>query len=85
MKKLGLHYHTISKNVYINGHEREDVVEYRQKDFLPTWANLEKRMVIFSEDGLWRKLSGLQEGEKSLVLVTHDESTFNANDGKRRI
>ena len=52
LKKLDLHYHTVSKNVYIDGHEREDVVEYCQKDFLPTWANLEKRMVIFSEDGL---------------------------------
>ena len=29
--------------------------------------------------------SDLQSGEKPLVLVTHDESTFNANDGKRRL
>lgn len=28
---------------------------------------------------------GLQDGEQPLVLVTHDESTFNANDGKRHI
>ena len=27
----------------------------------------------------------LQLGEKPLVLVMHDESTFNANDGKRRL
>jgi len=25
------------------------------------------------------------QGEKPLVLVTHDESTFNANDGKRKM
>ena len=85
LKRLELHYHTISKNVYIDGHEREDVVEYRQKNFLPTWASFERRMVLFSEDGSWTKLLGLKEGEKPLVLVTHDESTFNANDGKRRI
>ena len=29
--------------------------------------------------------SDLQSGEKPLVLVTHEESTFNANDGKRRL
>ncbi len=33
LKRMGLHYHTVSKNVYIDGHERNDVVEYRQNDF----------------------------------------------------
>jgi len=42
-------------------------------------------MVVFSEDGTWKLPSDLQPGGKSLVLVTHDESTFNANDGKHRI
>lgn len=42
-------------------------------------------MVVFSEDGSWTRPPGLAEGEKPLVLVTHDESTFNANDGKRRV
>ena len=85
LKRLGLYYHTVSKNVYIDGHERGDVVQYRQKDFLPTWAGLERRMVIFSKDRSWTKPLGLEEEEKPLVLVTHDESTFNANDGKRKI
>ena len=58
------------------------MVEYRQKDFLPTWASLERLMVLFSEDGSWTKPLGLKKGEKPLVLVTHDESTFNANDEK---
>lgn len=85
LKRLGLHYHTVSKNVYIDGHERQDVVEYRQKHFLPTWASLGRRMVIFAENGSWTMPVDLKEGKKPLVLVTHDESTFNANDGKRRI
>ena len=51
LKKLGLHYHTVLKNVYIDGHERKDLVKYRQYEFLPTWASLERRMVVFSEDG----------------------------------
>lgn len=85
LKKLGFHYHTVSKNVYIDDQEREDVVEYHQKNFLPTWASLERRMVVFFEDDLWTKPSSLKEEGKPLVLVTHDKSTFNANDGKRRI
>ena len=66
-------------------HERADVVEYRDQVFLPQWAELSKRMVIFSEDGSWKHPPNLSENEKPLVLVTHDESTFNSNDGKRRI
>lgn len=84
LKRLGLHYHTVSKNVYIDSHERKDVVEYRQHEFLLTWASFERRIVVFSGDGSWTKPPGLREGEKALVLVTHDESIFNANDGKRR-
>ena len=30
-------------------------------------------------------LSNLKKGEKLLVLVTHDESMFNANNGKKKI
>ena len=30
-------------------------------------------------------LIGLNPGEVPLVFITHDESTFNANDGKRKI
>lgn len=85
LKKLGLSFDTVSKNVYIDGHEREDVVKYRQEEFLPLWASLERRMVVFSEDGTWTRPSGLEEEEKAVVLVTHDESIFSANDGKRRI
>jgi hypothetical protein len=30
-------------------------------------------------------MADLQEGEELLIFITHDESTFNANDGKRKI
>ena len=42
-------------------------------------------MVVFSEDSLRTKLLELREKEKPLVLVTHDESIFSANNEKRRI
>ena len=61
------------------------MVEYRQHNFLPTWASLERRMVIFFEDGSWTRPPGLGEGEKPLVFVTHGESIFSANDGKKRV
>ena len=51
LNRKGLHYYTVSKNVYIDGHERKDIVKYRQNDFLPIWTRLEHHMVVFSENG----------------------------------
>lgn len=51
LKRMGFHYGTVSKNVYIDGHEREDVVKYRQENFLPAWAKFAQRMVVFFENG----------------------------------
>ncbi len=42
-------------------------------------------MVIFSKDSSWKHPHNLSKNEKPLVLVTHDKSTFNSNDRKRRI
>ena len=58
------------------------MIEYRQYEFLSTWASLERRMVVFFENGSWTRPLELVEGEKPLVLVTYDESIFNANNRK---
>jgi hypothetical protein len=84
LNQLGLVHGRYTKGVYVDGHEREDVVFYRKEVFLPRWNSLKRRMVIFAEDGTWSPPPGLLPGEKPLVLVTHDESTFSANDGKRQ-
>ena len=85
LRKMGFSYHEVKKGVYIDGHEREDVVKYRNDVFLKVWKAASHSFVIFKEDGSWEVPLNLQSGEKPLVLVTHDESTFNANDGKRRV
>ncbi|KAG0632761.1 hypothetical protein HOY80DRAFT_1113696, partial [Tuber brumale] len=84
LKKMGFTYGEVRKCVYIDGHERVDVVAYRKETFLPLWDSLAPRMVEFKEDGSWRIPDTLPLGEKPLVFITHDESTFNANDGKRK-
>ena len=82
LHRLGIHYKRLGKGVYVDGHEREDVVEYRQQVFVPKWLELRKRFCIFDpsdEASPWKIPPGLGH-EKGIVLVTHDESTFNAND-----
>lgn len=82
---MGVIHNTVRKGVFIDGHERPDVVKYRNNEFLPQWKNYQRRFVVFSKDGTWKVPLTLTEGEKPLVLVTHNESTFNANDGKRSL
>jgi hypothetical protein len=67
----------------MDGHERDNVVVYRGQ-FLTKMVEHEKRMPTFIDDcsdGIW---PNLQNGEKSLIFITHDESIFHAFDGEGR-
>ena len=74
--------------MYIDGHERDDVVEYR-KGFVECWKEYEKRFVIYDNNG--NVLSTptrfpVPQGVRfQLILVTHDESTFYENDRRKTI
>lgn len=50
LRKLGFEYKDIRKNVFIDGHERSDVVEDQNK-FLTKMEELKPYMVEFKEDG----------------------------------
>ncbi|KIJ28737.1 hypothetical protein M422DRAFT_189388 [Sphaerobolus stellatus SS14] len=82
LKRLNWRYGCRKNGMYIDGHERQDVVEYRN-GFLKRWKEYEKRMVIYDNDGnVLSKPQGFPvPGHRfQLILVTHDESTFYAND-----
>ena len=80
LKKL--RYVKKKNGMYIDGHEREDVVEYRKK-FVQRWKEYEKCFVIYDNDS---KVVSLLQGfavpgvRFRLILVTHDELTFYEND-----
>jgi hypothetical protein len=76
--------------MYVDGHEREDVVAYRAA-FVKRWLEeYEPRMVVYDNDGQPVKnpegyvLEGKYKGQPfRIILVTHDESTFYANDRRK--
>jgi hypothetical protein len=78
--KLGWHRTKIKKGVYVDGHERADVVSYRQNIFLPKMAEFESRMAKYERigDDLRRISPSLQPGEKEIIPEFHDESSFHA-------
>jgi len=82
MMEWGFSYSAYSKDVYYDGHEREDVIEYR-KGWVNRMLDLEKRMDIFEGEEMKIVAPALGDDEKKVVQITHDECTFYANDGKR--
>ena len=80
LAKLNWQFGKKKNGMYIDGHERDDVVAYRQA-FVHRWADYEMRFHIWDNGGgpLARSPSNLHP----LILVTHDESTFFQNDERR--
>jgi hypothetical protein len=76
LAKLKWRYSKKKNGMYIDGHERDDVVAYRQA-FVYRWVDYEVRFQIRDANGNpLPHLSGL----RPLILVTHDESIFFQND-----
>jgi hypothetical protein len=75
-------YHRFTRNpsgMYVDGHEREDVVEWRQ-DLCRRFPEYERQMHIFDTNGDVVRKPDIHPMEQPLVLITHDESTFYKND-----
>ena len=78
--KLGWRRTVVRKGVYMDGHEREDVVKYRNEIFLPAMEKFEARMAKFEGLDLKRVAPVLGDGRKQIIALFHDESCFHAND-----
>jgi hypothetical protein len=91
---LSWQYGEPKRGMYVDGHEREDVVAYRDQ-FVTRWREYEAR---FEVGGLPSPqpssivIAGPAQGFQTptalyprLVLVTHDESIFYQNDGRRLV
>ena len=80
---LGFNATIASKGWFTDAHERPDVVASRVK-FLEDMAELESRMTFYRGDDMSIPVTpSLKDGEKEAVLITHDESTFYCNEGRR--
>ena len=89
LHKLGFQYKEVKKDVFIDGHERPDVVKDRNQ-FLKVMEELKPFMVEFESDGSMKPkdyppgcIVGGEE-RRPIIVITHDECTFSANDGKRQ-
>lgn len=84
MLRNGFHYMRYKKALYFDGHERPDVVDYRQNVFLPAMAEYRDRLVEYRLDNIFEEvIKNLPLGVRKLVLCPHDESTMQSNDGQK--
>jgi transposase len=82
---LGFSLKCPQKGSYVDGHERDDVVKYREQ-FLKRMEVYEKRMIRFVGDDCETALRPeLPDGVRALVMVVQDESCFAANDGRKYV
>lgn len=90
--KLGWHYGRHRTGLYVDGHERPDVIEYRCV-LISRWVTYEDRFCL-DEEGfplllplplplpLGQPTPGSLQAMR-LILVTHDKSTFYQNDKRK--
>jgi hypothetical protein len=80
MNKLGYWWTEDKKGQYVDGHKRDDIIEYWQKIFLPIWKALEPYLQNWHHDGTEDATGGNQTWPRQIVLWFHDESTFYVHD-----
>jgi hypothetical protein len=68
----------------VDGHERDDVVRYRQEKFLPAFADLDARTRKWTAENTGGEQHMPAPGERRTVVWFHDESTFYANDRRKQ-
>lgn len=80
--KLGYRRTVLRKGIYMDGHERPDVVAYRNDSYLPKLQSYEARMVQYHGPNLEQRPPVLKPGEKQIIANFHDECSFHANEFK---
>lgn len=84
MHREGFQYMAYKKALYYDGHERPDVVHYRQNVFLPAMEKYRERLVEYQINNVMVEvIKQLPPGVRKLVLCAHDESTMQTNDGPK--
>lgn len=78
---MGYKWREVQKGVFFDEHEREDVVEYRETflsvEFSDNGSILPK---VYPDDCA---VGG--SNRRPIIMITHDESTFSANDGRQKV
>ncbi|KAJ7891049.1 hypothetical protein B0H13DRAFT_1887378 [Mycena leptocephala] len=78
-------YKVVKKGLFYDGHERPDVVAYRQNVFIPAFDHFRPLLVEYEVGNLEVQIKKPPPppGEFQLILTPHDEMTAQANDADK--
>jgi len=82
---LGYSRSTYKKGVYIDGHKRQDNIDYRQNLFLPCIEEHEAYAVRYDDKTSAALPLALLDGSHRRHLIFHDECYFHANDRETNV
>jgi len=82
MESLGYVWANTPTGCYIDGHERDDVVKYRQNIFLPAWFAKEPHLRVWTDKNIADPVDPSSPGKD--VFWYHDESVAYAHDRRER-
>ena len=86
MHSEGFWYISHKKGLYYDGHDRPDVVSYRQNIFIPFIQGLKHWLIQYSPENVEEEVYIAPKNyvERRLVLCAHDEMTAQANDANAK-
>jgi hypothetical protein len=65
-------------------HERPDVVEYRQKAFIPKIRPYQPRIIEYEVGNCTKEVVKAPANERPIAILFHDESAFRARDAQEK-
>ncbi|CCO36614.1 hypothetical protein BN14_10756 [Rhizoctonia solani AG-1 IB] len=80
MKILGYTWRKELKGQYVDGHERKDVIEYRNNYYIPEFTKLAQRMVTYDSVTMEATPPTLEPGEMPVIMLKHDETVVFGHD-----
>lgn len=84
MYREGFRYVKHQKGIYVDGHERPDVVEYRQKVFIPAIRSYQPRIVEYEVGNCAKEVAKVLANDRPIEILFHDESAFQAHDAQEK-
>lgn len=93
LNRLGYKWKEVQKGVFVYGHERKDVVEYREifLNFLNEMKSILSYFVEFSDNRSMLPKKYPENcavggpDQRPIIMITYYESTFSANDGRQKV
>lgn len=84
LQKAGFKFISHKKGLYFDGHDRPDVVKYRQEVFLKTMEMHSSRLIQYMVGSVEKEVETSPSNfvERRIVLCAHDEMTAQANDSR---